>query len=137
MADEQAPPDGEEAVVEIRGEADLNATRMFAREACHLVGMRGYAAQRVVTAVSELARNIARYVGSGRIRFRYHFDVNRIVIIAEDEGDGIADLELIFSGKYRSRTGLGRGLLGVKNLADHFDIQTSPAGTVVTIGFNF
>jgi serine/threonine-protein kinase RsbT len=129
--------DNDEAVVEIRGETDLNAARMFARESCHLVGIRGYSAQKVVTAVSELARNIARYAGEGRVRFRINPDLSRIVVVAEDEGGGITDLELILAGKYRSRTGLGRGILGVKKLADHFDVKTGSDGTVITIGFDF
>jgi serine/threonine-protein kinase RsbT len=132
-----SPAPSEQAVVQIRQEGDLNAARMFAREACHLVGMRGYAAQKVVTAVSELARNITRYVGEGQVRFQIDLDVNRITVIAEDNGSGIADLDLILAGKYRSRTGLGRGILGVKNLADHFRIETGPGGTTVTIGFDF
>lgn len=129
--------DNDEAVVEIRNESDLNSARMFARESCHLVGIRGYSAQKVVTAVSELARNIARYVGTGRVRFRINPDMGRIVVVAEDEGGGIADLELILAGKYRSRTGLGRGILGVKKLADHFDVKTGGEGTTITIGFDF
>jgi serine/threonine-protein kinase RsbT len=133
----QAQTSAEQAIVHIRSEADLNAARMFAREACNLVGMRGYAAQKVVTAVSELARNISRYVGEGTVCFQIDTDDNRITVIAEDHGSGIADLELVLSGKYRSRTGLGRGLLGAKNLADTFDIQTGPHGTTVTLGFNF
>lgn len=110
---------------------------MFAREASHLVGLRGYPAQKIVTAVSELARNIARYVGEGRVRIRIDTDINRIVIVAEDNGGGIANLEEILAGRYKSRTGLGRGILGVRNLADHFDITTSSEGTTVTIGFDF
>ena len=133
----QAHRNAEQAIVHIRSEADLNAVRMFAREACNLVGMRGYAAQKVVTAVSELARNIRRYVGEGLVRFQIDTDDNRITIIAEDHGCGIADIELVLSGKYRSRTGLGRGLLGAKNLADHFHIETGPQGTTVTLGFDF
>lgn len=133
----QAQRNPEQAIVLIRGEGDLNAARMFAREACHLVGMRGYAAQKVVTAVSELARNISRYVGEGRVCFNIDLDNNRITIVAEDRGGGIADLELILAGKYHSRTGLGRGILGVKNLADHFRIETGASGTTVTIGFDF
>jgi serine/threonine-protein kinase RsbT len=35
----------------------------------------------------------------------------------------------VLSGEYRSKTGLGRGLLGTKRLADTFDIATSPNGT--------
>lgn len=127
----------EETVVRVREESDLNATRMFAREACHLVGIRGYSAQKIITAVSELARNIARYVGDGEVRFRIDTNIRRIVIVAEDEGRGIPNLDTILAGKYRSRTGLGRGILGVKNLADHFDIQTGRTGTTITLGFDY
>jgi len=35
------------------------------------------------------------------------------------------------SGKYRSTTGLGRGLLGVKRLADRFTIKTGKGGTSI------
>lgn len=121
----------------IRGEGDLAAARMFAREACHLVGLRGYPAQKIVTAVSELARNIARYAGEGLVRFRIDPDLERIVIIAEDSGGGIANLDEILAGRYRSRTGLGRGILGARNLADHFEITTGSEGTTVTIGFDY
>jgi serine/threonine-protein kinase RsbT len=129
--------DAEEMVVPIRGEYDLNAARMFAREACHLVGIRGYPAQKIITAVSEIARNIARYVGEGEVRFRIDPDLERIVVVAEDRGGGIAQIDLILAGEYRSRTGLGRGILGVKNLADHFEIQTGNGGTKITLGFDY
>ena len=124
-------------VVLIRSEADMNATRVFAREICKLVGMQGYAAQKVVTAVSELARNIARYAGEGRICFRIDANAGSIVVVAEDHGPGIEALEVILAGGYRSRTGLGRGLIGVKKLATQFAIETSPSGTRVEIAFRY
>lgn len=127
----------EESVAEVRKESDLNYTRMLAREACNLVGVRGYPAQKVVTAVSELARNIARYVGEGRVRFRIDTDTQRIIVVAEDHGPGISNLDDIMSGNYRSKTGLGRGLMGVRNLADEFDIGTGPTGTTVKIAFRY
>lgn len=127
----------DDCVIPIRGEADMNHARMLARETCKLVALRGYQAQKVVTAVSELARNIARYAGSGRIRFCVDTNTEHIIITAEDEGPGISNLDEILSGSYRSRTGLGRGLLGSRDLADHFDIRTSSSGTVVKIAFYF
>jgi serine/threonine-protein kinase RsbT len=130
---ESDPPD--DCVIPIRGEGDMNHARMIARETCKLVAMRGYQAQKVVTAVSELARNIARYAGSGQIRFRIDTNTEHIVISAEDEGPGISNLDEILAGNYRSRTGLGRGLLGSRDLADHFDIRTSPNGTTVRVAF--
>jgi serine/threonine-protein kinase RsbT len=127
----------DDCVIPIRGEADMNHARMLARETCKLVALRGYQAQKVVTAVSELARNIARYAGAGQIRFRVDTNSEYIVIVAEDNGPGISNLDEILAGNYRSRTGLGRGLLGSRDLADHFDIRTSPSGTVVQIAFYY
>ena len=129
--------DTDELSIPIESESDLNHARMFARETCKLVELRGYKAQKVVTAVSELARNIARYSEGGELRFRVDPDAERVVIVAADRGPGIPNLDEILSGNYRSRTGLGRGLLGSRDLADHFSIETNPDGTTVTIAFNY
>ncbi|MFO7562632.1 MAG: ATP-binding protein [Enhygromyxa sp.] len=127
----------DEFVVPIRDESDLGSARMLAREICKLVDVRGYQAQKVVTAVSELARNIVRYSHGGRLRFRVDPSDAAIIVVADDEGPGIPNLDEILSGNYRSRTGLGRGLLGSRDLADRFDIQTSPEGTTVTAEFRY
>ena len=42
-------------------------------------------------------------------------------------GPGIPDLDLILSGTYKSKTGLGLGLLGVKALLDNLQIESSSA----------
>jgi len=138
MVDQQPSEESnDELVVPVRAEADLNHVRMVARETCTLVGVRGYNGQKVVTAVSELARNIARYAGGGEIRFRIDTTVGRIVIVAQDKGPGIPNLDEILAGQYRSRTGLGRGILGAKALADHFDIKTGVGGTRVALEFKY
>jgi serine/threonine-protein kinase RsbT len=54
------------------------------------------------------------------------------VIRAVDRGPGISNLPLILSGEYKSKTGLGRGIVGCKRLADHFEVSTSKAGTHIT-----
>jgi serine/threonine-protein kinase RsbT len=57
----------------------------------------------------------------------------RLVIIASDAGPGIPNLDEIMSGRYRSRTGLGAGLLGTKRLVDNFELQTGPSGTHIEV----
>jgi anti-sigma regulatory factor (Ser/Thr protein kinase) len=83
---------------------------------------------RLATAVSELARNMYMYAGGGQLTLRLAEERLRFLftVQANDEGPGIANLELILSGNYRSKTGLGRGLYGVKALLDQLDIETSP-----------
>jgi len=129
--------DQEDLRVPIETESDLNHARMFARETCKLVALRGYKAQKVVTAVSEVARNIARYSHGGEVRFRVDADNHCIIIVAEDRGPGISNLDEILAGHYQSRTGLGRGLLGSRDLADSFDIQTGAEGTRVELSFRY
>ncbi|MGB1274471.1 MAG: anti-sigma regulatory factor [Nannocystaceae bacterium] len=82
---------------------------------------------KIATAVSELARNIYHYAGPGKIILRVVSQPRRgLVIEALDKGPGIADLERILAGRFRSRTGLGLGLRGCKNLMDEFSVDTSP-----------
>ena len=42
-----------------------------------------------------------------------------------------SDLDHVLSGQYRSRTGLGQGLLGTKKVADRFHVETGATGTRV------
>ncbi|HEY8210125.1 MAG TPA: hypothetical protein VIG99_21715 [Myxococcaceae bacterium] len=87
---------------------------------------------RVVTAVSELARNIYLYAQTGEVRLDLAEQPDRTLlfsVLAADRGPGIAHLDEILAGTYRSRTGLGKGLLGARTLLEDLDIQTGPGGT--------
>jgi serine/threonine-protein kinase RsbT len=116
--------------VEVRTQEDISAARRVALEICTLAGAQRFAQQRITTAVSELARNIADYSLGGFVEISQ--EQGRIVIIAEDRGPGIAELDRVLSGTYRSRTGLGRGLRGVRQMMDHTQIETGPDGTRIT-----
>ncbi|MGE0711876.1 MAG: anti-sigma regulatory factor [Planctomycetota bacterium] len=92
---------------------------------------------KVATAVSELARNVVMYAGQGSADFhvRRH-PAPELVIEVSDQGPGIADIEAILGGGYRSRTGLGMGLRGVVAIADEFHVDTAPGrGTRVRVAF--
>jgi serine/threonine-protein kinase RsbT len=118
--------------VAIREEADISEARLAAWAMCEALGARRILTQKVATVVSELARNIFMYTGGGVIELiplagghpRPH-----LLVLAVDDGPGIGNLEEILAGRYRSRTGLGAGLLGTKRLVDRFAIQTAPTGT--------
>jgi serine/threonine-protein kinase RsbT len=90
---------------------------------------------KMVTAASELARNTLTYGGGGDM---YWYTLRngakqglRLVFI--DQGPGIADLELALTDGWTSGSGLGLGLTGARRLVNEFDIETSPAGTRVTV----
>ena len=90
---------------------------------------------RLATAVSELARNIYMYAKTGHVVLRLvdepaHW---RFELEAVDHGPGIPHLEVVLSGSYKSRTGLGRGLIGTRSLLDDMRITSAPgAGTRIT-----
>lgn len=123
--------------VNIRSEQDISQARVLARAMCENARARSFVAQKVATVVSELARNIVSYTPGGAIELVLSNEgQSRILVRATDTGGGIPNLDEVLSGKYRSTTGLGRGLLGVKRLADRFNIKTSKGGTQVEAEVN-
>jgi serine/threonine-protein kinase RsbT len=125
------------ASIPIKTEADISIARNAARGLCQRMGARALLVQRVATVVSELARNIVSYTSGGVIDLIPSSELpRRVRVRATDRGPGISNLQEILAGKYRSRTGLGLGLLGAKRLADRFDVLTSPLGTRVEVDVN-
>ena len=118
--------------VDISSERDVMIARSEAVQLCSRLGVSRFATQRVATVVGELARNIASYTPGGRIEVA-HGENGEVVVHAKDRGSGIPNIEEILAGRYRSRTGLGLGLVGTKRLAEQFSIQTSPQGTSVEV----
>jgi serine/threonine-protein kinase RsbT len=119
--------------LDVMTEADIGLVRAEARRVCDSVGVGGFTLQKVATIVSELARNMLLYAKGGQLEIVPANGARRIIVRATDQGPGIRNLEEIFSGRYRSKTGLGKGLFGTKRLADHFDIVSGPAGTRIVV----
>lgn len=116
--------------VGVSSEADISRARLRAREIAMTLGGTGYIAQRVATVASELSRNIVAYAGSGVIELKpVPGPPVALTIVAIDRGPGIANVDAILAGTYKSRTGLGKGLAGVKRLATRFELQTGASGT--------
>ncbi len=118
----------------IKSETDLVVARQRAKQIAQLCNFGAQDQVRIATSVSELARNVFRYAGSGRVRFSIEGETSPqvLAISVEDQGPGIPNLDQILAGEYHSQTGMGKGILGVRRLADRFDIKTSPdAGTTV------
>jgi serine/threonine-protein kinase RsbT len=134
---DHAAPAPREITIEVRNEEDVLRARSAGRELCieHLVS--DVLQTKIVTAISELGRNIVRYAGSGEVIVRSITSPMRAIeVVAQDKGPGISSTSLqeILSGKYKSRHGMGAGLRGTKALMDAFDIKTAPgAGTTVTV----
>lgn len=118
----------------IQREPDISSARQTAKAICEGAGARSFAVHKVATIVSELARNIVQYTPGGSIELGIHRDKTvRVTILATDQGPGIAELDDVLAGRYRSKTGMGRGILGVQRLADKFAIASGPHGTRVEV----
>jgi signal transduction histidine kinase/CheY-like chemotaxis protein len=119
----------------LRHERHVVLARQRARDIASLLGFEHQEQIRLATATSELARNAFRYASEGLVEFRVTAGTPQVFIISvSDRGPGIRNLQEILDGRYVSRTGLGKGIIGTRRLLDHFDIQSSPAGTIVETG---
>lgn len=123
------------AVVINSEESAVNA-RKRARDVAEWYGFRLTDVTRIVTAVSELARNVYRYAGEGEMRW---FEVRSdgragLAFVVEDDGPGIADVEAALRGEFSTSNGIGRGISGARQLVDSMEIETGAGeGTTVTI----
>jgi signal transduction histidine kinase len=120
----------------IESESDVVAVRQRARRIAELLGFERQDQTRIATAVSEIARNAFGYAGGGRAEFSLESSTTpqRFRVRISDTGAGIADLQEILDGQYRSRSGMGLGLVGARRLMDSFKIDTAPGrGTVVDL----
>jgi signal transduction histidine kinase/CheY-like chemotaxis protein len=125
--------------IDIRFEHDVVLARQRARQIAALVGFDLQDQTRISTSVSELARNVFQYAGSGKVEFGLDDEETGLVlaITVSDKGPGIKELDNIIRGRYVSSTGMGVGIIGAKRLMDVFSIQSALAqGTTVVIGKN-
>jgi len=117
-------------------EQDVVLARQTARKLAQECGMRLVDLTKMVTAVSELARNTMVYGGGGDMDWQIVEDDMRtgLRITFRDEGPGIPDLKLAMTDGWTSGGGLGLGLTGAKRLVEDFELDTAPgAGTRITI----
>lgn len=121
--------------IPVRSERDVVVARSKARTMAAALGFDSTEQIKIITAVSELSRNIHAYAGEGEIILRAPPDGQRgIEIVARDCGAGIPNLDEVLSGQFRSKNGMGLGLVGCRRLMSYFDVQTSPdQGTCVTM----
>ena len=89
----------------------------------------------IVTAISELARNLVLYPKRGVITMTTIRHEGRlgISIQADDQGSGIENVERAVQDGYSTSGRLGVGLPGTKRIMDEFEIRSQVGqGTTVT-----
>lgn len=125
-----------ETVCSIDSEASLVTVRGRVRAAAVELGFGIVDQTKLVTAASELARNVFRYAGSGRMIIEELDDADRrgVRVTFADDGPGIADVDLALRDGYSTGDSLGIGLPGAKRLVDELTIDSRPGeGTTVVI----
>lgn len=117
-------------------EGDIVASRKLVRDFATNMGFSVTDVTRIVTAASELTRNIHLYAGNGTMHCHRVRDGSRVgvEIVFEDKGPGIADVEQAMQPGFTSGGGLGLGLPGSRRLTDEMTINSAIGrGTTVTI----
>jgi serine/threonine-protein kinase RsbT len=125
-----------EGSVPIEHETDIVSARQKGRELAAAIGFSSTDQTLLATAISEVARNIISYAGHGEIILsRIEEGARRgILVIARDQGPGIADAELAMRDGYSTGNSLGVGLPGARRLVDDFELASTPGvGTTVTL----
>ena len=122
--------------IEITTDADVVIARARAKRLAGRLRFSRNDKTLICAAVSEVAQNIVVYAGTGEILLRPHRHDGRwgLIIVARDEGPGIADPEQALTDGYSTTGSLGVGLPGARRLMDSLEIDSAPGrGTTVTM----
>ncbi len=121
-------------VIAIDNSDDIVAARKAGHQLAHDLGFSLTDVTMIATAISEIARNITSYAGRGAVRVAISEREGRkaLVVRAEDQGPGIADIERAMEDGYTTGRGLGMGLPGARRLMDRLVVEsTLGRGTVI------
>jgi len=123
-------------IMNIEKEQDVVPFRNRVKEHAAKIGMSILNQTKLITAASELVRNMLKYAGSGvtTIEVINKGRENGIRVVFQDKGPGIKDIKQAMQDGFSTGKSLGVGLPGAKRLVSEFDIKSIPGeGTTVTI----
>ena len=117
-------------------EQDVVPFRNRVKEYAVKIGMSLVNQTKLITAASELVRNMLKYGGGGEtlIEVVSKGRENGIRLVFEDKGPGIKDISLAMKDGYSTGKSLGLGLPGARRLVSEFEIKSEVGtGTTVTV----
>ncbi len=123
-------------LVSVQTDDDLSRVRKAVSTCASSLSFDVMSRTRLVTAASELARNMLKYGGGGVVQIEKLRESSRVGLRAtfEDQGPGMADTEKALTDGFSSGRGLGLGLGGARRLVDEFLLDSQPGrGTKVSI----
>jgi serine/threonine-protein kinase RsbT len=124
------------ATIPVTVETHIVAVRQAIRQSVVGLGFSLVDQTKMVTAASELARNLLIYGGGGHVHLEVVQAGTKRGVRASfvDEGPGIENVEQAMRDGFTSGNGMGLGLGGAKRLVNEFEIESAPGkGTRVTI----
>lgn len=117
-------------------EQDVVPFRNKVKEAAVKIGMGILNQTKLITAASELVRNLLKYGGGGTVEIESVSNGREdgIRLTFSDKGPGIRDIDLAMKDGYSTGKSLGLGLPGTKRIVNEFSIKSAVGeGTTVTI----
>lgn len=119
----------------LRSQHDIVLARQVVRRLSQELRFSLVDQTKMVTAASELARNTLIYGGGGEMHWHILNDGPKrgLELTFADQGPGIPNIDLALTDGWTSGGGLGLGLSGARRLVNQFAIESSTAGTRVTI----
>src|SRR5919107_607420 len=111
----------------IEKEQDVVPFRNRVKEYAVKIGMSLVNQTKLITAASELVRNMLKYANGGTVNIEVVSKgrENGIRLIFDDKGPGIADINSAMKDGFSTGKSLGLGLPGAKRLASEFDIKST------------
>jgi serine/threonine-protein kinase RsbT len=120
----------------LRRSEDVVRMRQTVREHAVQQGLSLVDQTKLVTAASELGRNVIDHGGGGEVTISMELNGTRrgVRLVFSDRGPGIADVQLALRDGFTTGSGLGLGLGGAKRLCNEFAIESQPGGgTRITV----
>lgn len=117
-------------------ELDMVVFRNRLKEFAVKIGMGLVNQTKLITAASELSRNMLRYAGEGTVLIEIVNGQrqNGIRVTFSDKGPGIPNIDQAMKDGFSTGKSLGLGLPGAKRLVNEFDIKSTVGkGTTITI----
>src|SRR5688572_24641208 len=117
-------------ILPLREEMQLLLVRQMVKEKARGLAFSLLDQTKLVTAASELGRNVLRHGGGGTVQIEIVERAERrgLRLVFEDAGPGIPDIAQAMEDGFTTRGGLGLGLGGSKRLMNEFEIQSLPGG---------
>lgn len=134
-------PTPEIEVLPVGSEDDVVRVRQAVRRHAVTLGFSLVDQTKLVTAASELARNVLIHGRGGEVRLEPLPASTSSVppgmrsglrMVFEDHGPGIPDLGRAFQDGFTTGNGLGLGLSGSRRLMNDFSVESRPGETRIT-----